>query len=390
MEVRYPEIRFIDLFAGIGGFRLGLEQADKRFRCVYTSEWLEKPRSIYRHHWGGEVDGRDIRLVRGGDLPPADLITGGFPCATFSVAGKRAGFCLDDTRGTLCFEMFRIAVERRIPYIFFENVKGLLNHDNGRTFAIILSALNEMGYDAQWELLDSQNFGVPQHRERIFLIANFRSQPFPKVFPIGKTNDENVRNRYETQEAGAGVREQDNQRAVTGTLCHRLYGGNTNNIYAEEKSIAQWRRGHFREYKSNGVPTLTANMGTGGHNVPFVAMTEKRTPEAKKIRKKMMKQGIDWCPRREKELVPREDGLMNCLTASPTKDNYLSNNKEIRKLTPIECERLQGLPDNFTKWLILDDGTKKENSDADRYERCGRTVTSTVIQAIGKRIAKAM
>jgi DNA-cytosine methyltransferase len=119
------------------------------------------------------------------DLPDADILCGGFPCATFSVAGKRTGFSLEDTRGTLAFEMFRLARDKRIPYIFFENVKGLLNHDGGRTFEIILQVLDDMGYDCQWELLDSQNFGVPQHRERIFVIANLRGKPRPKVFPLG-------------------------------------------------------------------------------------------------------------------------------------------------------------------------------------------------------------
>jgi DNA (cytosine-5)-methyltransferase 1 len=183
-------MKFIELFAGIGAFRLGLENTGHE--CVWANEWLEKPRRIYGRNFGEQPDGRDIRDVRPEDLPEADLIVGGFPCATFSVAGKRTGFSLEDTRGTLAFEMFRLAKDKQIPYILFENVKGLLNHDSGRTFEIIIGVLDELGYDCQWELLDSQNFGVPQHRERIFLIANLRGKPRPKVFPIGRTNSENV------------------------------------------------------------------------------------------------------------------------------------------------------------------------------------------------------
>ena len=121
-------MKFIDLFAGIGGFRLGLERSGHT--CVFTNEWLSKPSSIYEKNFGDKPDNRDIRTITANDLPNADLIVGGFPCATFSIAGKRTGLSLEDTRGTLFYEMFRLARDKRIPYILFENVKGLLNHDS--------------------------------------------------------------------------------------------------------------------------------------------------------------------------------------------------------------------------------------------------------------------
>jgi DNA (cytosine-5)-methyltransferase 1 len=114
-------MRFIELFAGIGAFRLGLERTGHKF--VWANEWLERPRSIYARNFGDQPDGRDIRTISARELPDADLLVGGFPCATFSVAGKRTGFSLDDTRGTLAFEMFRLAHEKSIPYLLFENVK---------------------------------------------------------------------------------------------------------------------------------------------------------------------------------------------------------------------------------------------------------------------------
>jgi len=357
-------VKFIELFAGIGGFRLGLERTGHQ--CVWANEWLEKPRRIYAKQFGDKPDGRDIRTIRAGDIPEADFICGGFPCATFSIAGKRSGFSLEDTRGTLAFEMFRLARDRGIPYILFENVKGLLNHDNGRTFGIILEVLDGMGYDAQWELLDSQNFGVPQHRERVFLIASARGKPRPKVFPIGKTKREDDGGGHETQVEGEGVREQDNQGIAVGTLCHRLYGGNTNNIYIEETSVSQWRRSHFREYRSDGVPTLTANMGTGGHNVPFI---HARSHTQSNMKQRNRPSECSWT-----------------LDAKPQNKMGVSDDgKNIRKFTPKECERLQGFPDDFTKWMLMDDGDLKETPDSERYERCGRTVTVPVIKAIGRK-----
>ena len=323
-------MRFIDLFAGIGGFRLGFQRASDKFQCVFSNEWLDKPRRIYAKHFGAFPDPRDIREITADAIPDADLIVGGFPCATFSIAGKRTGFNLDDARGTLCFEMFRLARDKRIPYILFENVKGLLNHQRGRTFQVILSALDEMGYDAQWELCDSQNFGVPQHRERIFLIANLRGKSRPKVFPITENSRENVKKNRTESENGEGFSSH-----ISPTIdAHYFKGGASRTYIATKEQVTQWRRGHFRDYKSEGVPTLKANMGTGGHNVPFI------------------------------------------------------KNNGIRKLTPLECERLQGLPDEYTKWLLMDNGTLKQNSDADRYERCGRTVTIPVIEVIGEKLIK--
>jgi DNA (cytosine-5)-methyltransferase 1 len=316
-------MKFIELFAGIGAFRLGLERTGHE--CVWANEWLERPRSIYARNFGEQPDGRDIRNVSAGDIPDADLLVGGFPCATFSVAGKRTGFSLDDTRGTLAFEMFRLAHEKSIPYLLFENVKGLLNHDEGRTFEIILEVLDGLGYDCQWELLDSQNFGVPQHRERIFLIGHLRGKPRPKVFPIGRAsrgNDEANSNKPRGREGFFSD--------ISPTLdAHYYKGGNARQYVVQTESR---RDKEMRTYTDGVVPTLTAQMGTGGGNVPYVKPVEE--------------------------------------------------NLRIRKLTPLECERLQGLPDGWTEFYH--DGRRV--SDSERYERCGRTITIPVVEAIGRRL----
>jgi DNA (cytosine-5)-methyltransferase 1 len=359
-------MKFIELFAGIGAFRLGLENTGHE--CVYANEWLEKPRRIYERNFGEQPDPRDIRLISANELPDADIIVGGFPCATFSQAGKRTGFSLEDTRGTLAFEMFRLARDKRIPYILFENVKGLLNHDSGRTFGIILSVLDAMGYDCQWELLDSQNFGVPQHRERIFLVANLRGKPRPKVFPIGRTDGQNV-----------------------------------GEVKSKEISIAQWRRGYFRSYKPDGVSTLTSNMDTDEHNVPFVTGRKPKDADVfptidghywKGIQNNQGRGAVKSI--RPVLTVNREEKRQNgrrfkndgessfTITAQDRHGVALEYNDEtkIRRLTPLECERLQGFPDNFTKYY--EDGSLV--SDAERYERCGRTITIPVVEAIGRNL----
>src|SRR3990167_9297486 len=171
-------MKFIDLFAGVGGFRYGIEKA-KDWECVYSNEWDKYANSVYRKHYG-ECDNRDIRAVD--SFPDFDLLCGGFPCQAFSVAGKRGGF--DDTRGTLFFEIARILKHKRPRYLLLENVKGLLSHDQGKTFQTILGVLSDIGYGVQWQVLNSKDFGVPQNRERVFIIGNLRGASRPQLFPI--------------------------------------------------------------------------------------------------------------------------------------------------------------------------------------------------------------
>jgi len=353
-------VKFIELFAGVGAFRLGLERTGHE--CVWANEWLERPRSIYARNFGHQPDGRDIRDVSAGDIPDADLLVGGFPCATFSVAGKRTGFSLDDTRGTLAFEMFRLARDKGIPYLLFENVKGLLNHDGGRTFEIILEVLDGMGYDCQWELLDSQNFGVPQHRERIFLIGHLRGKPRPKVFPIGRASRSNDETNTEERKGREGFFSN-----ISPTLdAHYYKGGNARQYVVQTESR---RDKEMRTYTEGVVPTLTAQMGTGGGNVPYVR------PMLDVARVNKSPNG---------RLIKDDGDPMYTITAQDRHGVQIGNEDgfAIRKLTPLECERLQGLPDGWTEFYH--DGRRV--SDSERYERCGRTITIPVVEAIGRRL----
>ncbi|MGB4008925.1 MAG: DNA cytosine methyltransferase, partial [Bacillota bacterium] len=179
-------MRFLDLFAGIGGFRLALERAGHT--CIGFCEIDEFARRTYKANFDteGEVEWHDITKVTNSEARElrgkVDLITGGFPCQAFSIAGERRGF--EDTRGTLFFEIARIAKEIEPRFLLLENVKGLLSHDKGRTFAIILSTLDELGYDVEWQVLNSKDFGVPQNRERVFIIGHSRRFPRREVFPL--------------------------------------------------------------------------------------------------------------------------------------------------------------------------------------------------------------
>jgi len=421
-------MKFIELFAGIGGFRLGLERAGHE--CVWSNEIVEKARSIYEHNFKDAPDGRDIRTIQPDEIPDCDLLVGGFPCATFSVAGRRTGFGTEDTRGTLFFEICRILSSKRIPYVFLENVKGLLNHDGGRTFGVIIASLDELGYDIQWECVNSKNFGVPQNRERVFIIGSLRGHPRPEVFPLGRCFAENAESSSASQGEGERVRS-----SYLPTLdAHYYKGGGTRAVIDEGLAsdghvrATHWRRNHFRDVKGDYTPTLTANMGTGGNNVPYIvkavltpdrdskrqngrrikehnepaftltaqdrhgiliennwsAIGVRRTEEGKELRRELKDKNTKGKGlMQHRELYAKDPAEPHAtISANPEKTFGVTNGTQLRKLTPLECERLQSLPDNWTKWYR--DGSLV--SDNQRYERCGRAVTVNVIYEIANRL----
>ena len=184
-------MKFLDLFAGIGGFRLGMESAGHE--CVGFCEIDKYARASYKtiHNTEGEIELHDITTVSDESIRgfgSVDIICGGFPCQAFSIAGHRRGF--EDTRGTLFFEICRFASILRPKYLFLENVRGLLNHDGGATFETIIRTLDGLGYDVEWQVLNSKNFGVPQNRERVFIIGRLRGTSGRQVFPIFETKSD--------------------------------------------------------------------------------------------------------------------------------------------------------------------------------------------------------
>lgn len=176
-------LRFFDFFAGIGGFRLGMEMAGHV--CVGHCEIDKFADASYRAMHDikeGEKSFGDIRTIEPNDLPECEVYCFGFPCQSFSIAGRRGGF--RDTRGTLFFEVMRLAEVRKPPILLAENVRGLLNHDGGATFGTIIRTMDELGYDVEWQLLNSKCFGVPQSRERVYIIGHSRDRTSRQVFPL--------------------------------------------------------------------------------------------------------------------------------------------------------------------------------------------------------------
>ena len=174
-------MKYLSLFSGIGGF----EQAiGNKAECIGFSEIDKYAIQIYKKNFPTHKNYGDVKNIIAKDLPDFDLLVGGFPCQSFSIAGKRRGF--EDTRGTMFFEVARIAKQKQPRLLLLENVKGLLSHDKGVTFLRIITTLDEMGYDCQWQVLNSKNHGVPQNRERVFIIGHLRGTRRPEVFPFGE------------------------------------------------------------------------------------------------------------------------------------------------------------------------------------------------------------
>ena len=359
-------MKFIELFAGVGGFRYGLEQvsgnnardcADDKggtsqysgcsFRCVWANEWDKYASGIYRYHWNdGTMHEGDIRAVDPHGLPEHDLIVGGFPCQAFSIAGKRGGF--SDVRGTMFFEICRIAKACGTKYLLLENVKGLLNHKGGATFQTIISTLDELGYDCQWQVLNSKNY-LPQNRERVFIIGHLRGQPRPQVFPIGE-GAKNVEQELGGPKYCAFSLQSRDYKGVQGrqgnTLIHTAYQGET------------------REY-ADCSPTISTPSG-GGH-LPMVA----RTP-------------LKFMERNQKNIEGDYSFTIDSVNTGGVKVG-----SSIRRLTPTECERLQTFPDGWTKYGLFN-GEVKEISDTQRYKTMGNAVTTKVITHIGTELLNSL
>ena len=227
-------MKFLDLFAGIGGFRLGMEA--NGHECIGFCEIDKFARASYKaiYDTEGEIELHDITKVTDEEVKAighVDIICGGFPCQAFSVAGKRKGF--EDTRGTLFFEIARFASILRPSLLFLENVKGLLSHDKGNTFKTILRALDGLGYDVEWQVLNSKNFSVPQNRERVFIIGHLRGASTRGVFPFGGESSKFYSEQPEIDIVGNTKNPKDtsygtgsvvyNSKGLIGTLCARDY-----------------------------------------------------------------------------------------------------------------------------------------------------------------------
>ena len=350
-------MKFLDLFAGIGGFRLGMESAGHK--CIGFCEIDKFARESYKaiHNTKGEIELHDITAVsdesiRG--IGSVDIICGGFPCQAFSIAGNRRGF--EDTRGILFFEIARFASILRPKYLFLENVKGLLNHDKGNTFEIILSALDELGYNVEWQVLNSNNFGVPQNSERVFIIGHLRGGGGRKVFPIGR-EDEKFDNQQSKTESIGNVNPSGNGMNGEVYQADGLAPTLTTNK-GEGVKIIQRSHGYNRGGEHDIAPTITSDSYQENNLVKIVDFYNK-----------IIKDEVGT-------LTSSGGGSTVRAGSFGVTDGY-----RIRKLTPRECWRLQGFPD----WAF--DKAQEVNSNSQLYKQAGNSVTVNVIAAIAKELS---
>ena len=320
------------LFSGVGGIEQGFINND--FKVLWSNDIDEPSSKTFKQNFDHQHILQDIHTLKGKDLGPVDVLVGGFPCQAFSIAGYRKGF--DDNRGNLFFEILRLVKElkKRPKVLFLENVKNFYTHDHGNTFATVHKELEKNGYCVFHKVLNTSSITkVPQNRERTFIIcfdegagaildpSQKMTQKFIQIFPpkdIKQTDS--VRNYLEKNEVE-----------------ERFFYGEEKYMYKELKetikskdTVYQWRRQYVRENKSNVCPTLTANMGTGGHNVP---------------------------------LIMNDDG-------------------RYRKLTPRECFNLQGFPKSYK--------LPNDIPVSQLYKQAGNSVTVRIIEVLAGLVKEAM
>ena len=305
-------------FAGVGGIDLGFKNI---CNIVYANEFDKYAAFTFEANFPITVDQRDINNVPEKELPDFDILLGGFPCQAFSVAGYREGFKDKKGRGELFFELARIIKAKKPKVIFLENVKNLVGHDHGNTFRVILDTLQSLGYHVKYQVLNALTHGnVPQNRERIYIVgfrkkSEYNKFEFPNSIPLEKSIHDLINPALD-----------DDKLFYTPDRCS-FYKELVNSV-TKEDTVYQWRRKYVRENKSNACPTLTANMGTGGHNVP---------------------------------IIKTELG--------------------IRKLSPKECFLFQGFPDEFKL---------PEIANTHLYKQAGNSVVVPVVERIAASIANAL
>jgi DNA (cytosine-5)-methyltransferase 1 len=346
-------MKFFDLFCGIGGFRLGMELSGHE--CIGSCEIDKYARQTYAKNFGHEPEYTDATKLDPKELPDFQCLCAGFPCQAFSLAGKRRGF--EDTRGTLFFEIVRIAREKQPSVLLLENVKGLLFHEQGKTYRTILQALDDLGYDCEWQIINSKYF-VPQNRDRIFIIGHLRGSGSRKVLPLREVEEGNVTSH------GTLYAKDECSSTLTATYWKGYGGGRPMIAEPKLKVLKNSKDDSYRIYSTEGVSrTLRASPGGLGKMTGVYAEKKKTTMIYQANTNANMKQRVQ-----ERDETWTLTGNSN--------DFAILDEYDIRKLTPTECERLQGFPDGWTEGI----------SDTQRYKCLGNAVTVTVIKYIGERL----
>lgn len=394
------KLTFSEMFSGVGGFRLGLERSG--WVCVWANDNDKYANKIYKKKFGdSELVEGDVREVDTRKIPSHTLLTAGFPCQAFSVAGKRKA--TKEARGTLFTHIVRVASAKKPKLLLLENVKGILSSDSGRTFAIILRALDGLGYDVEWQVLNSKHFGVPQNRERVFIIGHLRGTSTKQIFPIGKTSQDTSRTQRKTRSEGSRIR-------VANPLCVGGSGRERNLIAKSALIQSQGREPHIEARKDDLSHSLKGKGGWEGNYIIANTLSSRYLKEGSKNLVQVGVLGKDSQATRvydpkgiartvkfggglgaktglytvmEHKKITERTGKYGvgfkqeesfCLDSSCGRDLTIHHpNTRIRRLTPTECERLQGFPDGWTEGV----------SDTQRYKLLGNAVTVNVIEFLG-------
>lgn len=264
------KLKFIDLFCGMGGFRIAFEK--NNCECVFSSDIDKFARETYKLNFGEYPQG-DISKISSTDIPDFDILCAGFPCQPFSTAGKRLGF--EDTRGTLFFEVARIIKEKKPKAFFLENVSGLTNHDKGKTLNTILNTLNDLGYSVHYTLINAKDYGIPQNRNRWYCVG-FRKDII---------SDENFSfdiKLSETYDLSDVITQNDDPIYSCSSTClsHIEKFVKNKNITVDDFTLAYDIRPSRCHFSTNRIsPCLTAKMGTGGNNIPVVVSQKRKLTE---------------------------------------------------------------------------------------------------------------
>ena len=327
-------LKSIDLFAGIGGIRLGFEQAfGEELKTVFVSEWDEHAQKTYKANFTDDFEiAGDITKIAEDDVPDFDICLAGFPCQAFSLAGQRKGFADDYkgmSRGTLFFDVARICDKKKPKVIFCENVKGLTIHDKGRTFDIIKNTLREIGYTPFEHILNSKDFGVPQNRERIYIVA-FRNDIAPKEFILPEPTDSTKRIKD----------------ILEGPVPAKYYLSECYMQTLRDHKARHAAKGHGFGYEIREWDDVAGAIVCGGMGRERNLIIDKR----------------------QTDLTPT------------THIKGEINNEGVRKMTPREWARLQGFPDSYK--LVL--------ADVHLYKQFGNSVTVPVIRAIAEKVKEVL
>ena len=367
-------MKFLELCAGIGGFRQALENLG--CECVGYSEIDKHAIKLYSAWYNDECNFGDITKIEAEKLPDFELLVGGFPCQAFSVAGKRGGF--NDTRGTIFFDFARIMKAKKPKFAIFENVKGLLNHDGGKTYETMLRTLDELGYNAQWGILNTKFHGLPQNRERVYIVANLRERSSTKIlFERGNDSADKVErtengiigqfyNRKGKTHQDLGVISSEGHSPALLATTHK------NPRIVKIGDIDGLNTQYSRVYDSKGVST-TINAQGGGLGAKTGLYKVGAIDGVFRLKQGNRVYGVNGKAR----TICAEGGGYGGYTGLYTN----SEQTKVRRLTPKECFRLQGFKDEMVEL-----GYKLGISDTQLYKMAGNAVSVPVVEWVAQRV----